>query len=94
MQQVTTKDPKKIEQGKTEHNRRKREQMKAQRESETNFTYYGAGVVVATGVLGVISYYIYQSKTSKDKPKDSPFHLPKEAPVHQTKETPDKFNMD
>ena len=34
--------------------------MKAQkRESETNLTYYGAGAVVAVGVLGVIGYYIY-----------------------------------
>ena len=42
--------------------------MRAQRERETNLTYYGAESVVAIGVLGVIRYYIYQSKTHKDKP--------------------------
>ena len=90
IQQVTTKDPKKVEQGKrlAEHNHRKREelvQMKAQ--SETNITYYGAGAVVAIGVLGVISYYVYQSKT--------PVHKPKETPVQQLKKTPaNKFDMD
>ena len=59
IQQVTMKDPKKVEQGKrlAKHNRRKREelaQMKAQ--SETNITHYGAGAVIAIGVLGVIGY--------------------------------------
>ena len=38
--------------------------MKAhESESKNNLTYY-----VAIGVLGVIGYYIYQSKTPKDKP--------------------------
>ena len=96
IQQVTTKDPKEVEQGKrlAEHNRRKREElarMKAQkRESESKLTYYGAGAVVAIGVLGVISYYVYKSKT----PKETPVNQQKEAPVHQPKETPDKFSMD
>ena len=59
--------------------------MKVQSESETKLTYYGAGVIVTIGVLGIISYYIYQSKT--------PVHQLKESPVHQLKETPDKFDM-
>ena len=65
VQQATTKDPKKVEQGKrlAEHSCRKREelaQMKAQKsESETNLTYYGAGAVIAIEVLGVIGYYVY-----------------------------------
>ena len=44
VQQATTKDPKKVEAGKTlaESNRGKREELKAQRERETNLTYYGA----------------------------------------------------
>ena len=77
------KDPKKVEAGRrlAEHNCRKREHMKAQKsESKTNLTYYGTGAVVAIGVLGVISYYIYQSKTHKDKPKESPVLRPKETP--------------
>ena len=49
IQQVTTKDPKKVEQVKrlAESNHRKREELKAQRERETKLTYYGAGAVVA-----------------------------------------------
>ena len=88
VQQVMIKDPKKVEAGKrlAEFNRRKREELKAQRERETYLTYYGAGAVVAIGMLGVISYYLYQSKTPKDQPEESP--------VHRTKETQGKFNMD
>ena len=88
VQQVTMKDPKKVEQGKklAEWNRKNKGKLahEAQKsESETNLTYYGA--VVAIGMLGVISYYVYQFKT--------PVNQPKESPVHQRKRTPDKFNM-
>ena len=71
VQQVTTNDPKKIKQDKrlAEHSRREKEglaQMKAQKsERETNLTYYGAGAVLAIGVLGVICHYVYKSKTSR-----------------------------
>ena len=88
IQQVTMKDPKKVKQGKrlADHNHRKREelaQIKAQKsENETNLTYYGTGAVVVIGVLGVISYCIYQSKT--------PVNQPKETPVQQPKKTPDR----
>ena len=65
IQQVTMKDPKKVEVGKrlAEYNRRKREEL-AQRktqksESKTKLTYYSAGVVVAIGMLGIIGYYVY-----------------------------------
>ena len=81
----------KVEQGKrlAEWNRKNKEKLahetKAQK-CEANLTYYGAGAVVAIWVLYVVSYYVYQSKTPKYKPK--------EAPVHQPNETPDKFNMD
>ena len=98
VQQVTRKDSKKVEVGKrlAESNKRKREEhawlAKAQR--ETSLACYGAGAVVAVGVLGVISYYVYQSKTPKDKPKESLVYQPKEAPLHRHKETPDKFSMD
>ena len=86
VQQVTMKDPQKVEVGKrlAEYNRRKREelaQMKAQK-SES---------IVVIGFLDVISYYRYQSKTLKE----SPVNQPKEAPVHQPKETPaNKFVVD
>ena len=71
-----------------EHNHMKKEesaQMKAQ--SETNITYNGARAVVAIGVLGVISYYIYQSKTPVHKPKETLVQPPKKTPVN-------KFDMD
>ena len=47
-QQVTTKDPKKIEAGKrlAEYNCRKREELTLA-QSEPKLTHYGAGVVVA-----------------------------------------------
>ena len=91
IQQVTTKDPKKVEAGKrlAEWNRRKREEN-AKAQSESNITY-GARAVVAIGVLGVIDYYVYQSKT----PKENPVNQPKETPVQRPKETPaNKFNLD
>ena len=80
IQQVTTKDTKKVEQGKklAEYSHRKREeltQMKVQkRERETNITYYGAGAVVAIGVLGVVNYHAYKCET--------PVHQPKQTPVN------------
>ena len=91
VQQVTMKDPKKVEQGKrlAEHSHRKREERdrlgKAQ--SESNINYYGAGAVVAIGVSGVISYYVYQSKTAVHKPKETPVQWPEETPAN-------KFDMD
>ena len=89
IQQVTMKDPK---------NHRKREQVKAQRESQTNLIYYGAGAAPAIGVLGIIGYYVYQSKTDKE----TPVNQLKESPVQQLaglvqvpKKTPvNKFDMD
>ena len=95
VQQVTTKDPKKVKAGTrlSEHNHRKREEhaQLAKTQSESNITYYGAGVVVAIGVLGVIGYYVYQSKT----PKETPVHQSKEAQAQRPKETPaNKFLMD
>ena len=97
IQQVTTKDPKKVKVGNrlAEYNHREREelaQMKTQKsESETELTYYDAGAIVAKAVLGVIGYYIYQSKTRKE----TLLNQANEGLVHRPKETPaDKFNMD
>ena len=97
VQQVTTKDLKKVEVRirLAEHNHRTREELErvkaTKSESETKLIYYGAGAVVPTGVLGVISYYVYQSKT----PKEVPVNQPKETPVQQPKKTPaNKFDID
>ena len=92
VQQVTMKDPKKVEQGKrlAERNCRKREQMKVQTEGGTNLTYYDAGAAIAIGVLGIIEYYVYWSRTHKE----TPVNQPKETPVQQLKKTPDKLDMD
>ena len=58
--------------------------MKTQKsESETKLTHYSDGAVVAIGVSGVISCYVYQSKT----PRETPVNQPKEAPAHRPKET-------
>ena len=85
-----------------EHNYREREdlallraQLRAQKiESKTKLAlgqYYGTGVVIAVGVLGVIGYYVYKSKT----PKETPVHQPKETPVQRLKEIPaHKFEME
>ena len=93
VQQLMIKDPKKVQLGKrlAEYSHRQGEelaQMKAQKsERETKITYFGAGVIVAIRVLGVIGYYVYQSKNPVDQPK--------EAPVHQHKKTPgNKSDMD
>ena len=69
MQQVTTKDPKKVEAGKrlAEWNRRNKEKLKAQKnevqksEVEPMLTY-GIGAILAVGVIGGLGYYLYQAK--------------------------------
>ena len=66
--QVTTKDPKKVEVGKrlAEYNRRKREELKGQKSEVepklTSSTCYGIGAVLAVGVIGGPNYYLYQVK--------------------------------
>ena len=60
--QVTTKDPKKVEVGKrlAEYDHRKREAQKS--EVLDSSTCYGIGVVLAVGVIGGFGYYLYQAK--------------------------------
>ena len=64
-QQVTTKDPKKVEAGKrlAAINRKKREVKKreeqAQLEKSRVNQYDGIGAVIALGVIGGLGYYIY-----------------------------------
>ena len=69
-QQVTTKDPKKVEADKrlAAINRKKREAKKGKEQVQLEKTtsrinqYYGIGAVIALGVIGKVGYYIYQSK--------------------------------
>ena len=97
IQQVTTKEPKRVEAGNrlAECNHRNREelaQLKAQKsESETKLTYYSTGEIMTIGVLGILGYYVHQSKT----PKENLVNQTNEASVHWPREAPDnKFEMD
>ena len=65
--QVTTKDPKKVETGKrlAEYNHRKREELKAQKSESKQvepMLTYGIRAVLAVGVIGGLRYYVYQAK--------------------------------
>ena len=61
-QQVTTKDPKKVEAGKrlAAHSHRKKDELKVWKSEVSQ--YYGIGALLAVGVMGGLGYYIYQSK--------------------------------
>ena len=68
LQQVTTKNLKKVEAGKrlAESNHRRREAKKREEQAKLEKSgvnqYYGIGAVIALGVIGGLGYYIYQSK--------------------------------
>ena len=64
LQQVTTKNLKKVEVGKrlAAHNCKKREEWRKEQEQleKTGVNqYYGIGAVIALGVIGGLGYYIY-----------------------------------
>ena len=63
-QQVTSKDPKKVEVGKrlTEYNCKKKEEQKSEVEPKLTSSQYGIGAVLAVGVIGGLGYYLYQAK--------------------------------
>ena len=69
-QQVTTKDPKKVEAGKrlAAINCKKREVKKREEQAQLERTasgvnqYYGIRAVIALGMISGLGYYIYQSK--------------------------------
>ena len=94
VKKVTRKDPKKVEQGKrlAEWNRQNRKAQKSKSKPKlTSSQYYGAGVIVAIRVLGIIDYYVYLSKTHKE----TSINQTNETLVHQLQETPaHKFEMD
>ena len=86
------KDPIKVEAGRclAAISHRKREELKAQKQ-RTGFAnevsqYYGAGAVLAVGVIGGLGYYIYRTKkgglqslgthsTSREVRPQQPSHL-------------------
>ena len=64
LKQVTTKDPRKVPQGKklAEINYIKREA----KTSEVTLNQYDIGVVLAVGVIGCLGYFLYQAKKGED----------------------------
>ena len=68
VQRVTTKNPKKVKDGKrlAESNHKKREAKKREQQMKLKASrvnqYYGIGAVLALGVIGGLGYYIYQPK--------------------------------
>ena len=97
-QRVTTKNPKKVEQGKrlAAHNRKKREEQRnEQAKLEKTATgvnqYYGIGVVIAIGAIGGLGYYIYRTKQG-EQPSNPQQNNPKPHPQMQPQTN--KFEMD
>ena len=91
-QRVTTKNPKKVEAGKrlVESNRKRREAKKqAKLEARGVNQYYGIGAVLALGVIGGLSYYIYQSKKGEQPQRKNP-----KKPHPQRQAQTNKFEMD
>ena len=95
-QQVTTKDPKKVEVGKrlAAINCKKREMKKREEQAQLEKTtsivnqYYGIGAVIAVGVVGGLGYYIYRTK--KGEIPNNPPQQPRPQVQLQT----NKFEMD
>ena len=90
-QQVTTKNPKKVEAGKrlAESNCKKREAKKQVKlEASGVNQYYGIGAVLALGVIGSLGYYIYRTKKVEQPQQNNPKPNPQMQP--QT----NKFEMD
>ena len=94
VQQVTTKDPKKVEAGKrlAEINCKKREAKKREEQAQLEKTrmnqYYGIGAVIALGVIGGLGYYIYRSRKG-EVPNNPP-----QQPCPQVQLQANKFEMD
>ena len=96
VQQVTTKNPKKVEAGKrlAESNRKKREakkqaKLEASRHWRSVNQYYGIGAVLALGVIGCIGHYIYRTKKGEQPQGKAQRNNPKPHPQPQT----NKFKM-
>ena len=97
-QQVTTKNPNKVEAGKrlAEHNHKKREVKKREEQAQLEKSgvnqYYGIGAILALGVIGSLGYYIYRTKKGQvsQEVKDV---LMSHNPPQQPPQT-NKFEMD
>ena len=93
--QVTTKDPKKVEASKrlAEYNHRKREELKEQKSKvEPKLTLsmcYGIRAVLAVGLIGSLDYYLYQAK--KGEVNAMPNNPPQ---PHATHPQTNKFEME
>ena len=75
VQQVTTKNPKKVEAGKrlAESNHKKREVKKQVKLEVIGVNqYYGIGGVLALGVIGGLGYYIYRTKKVEQQSNPKP----------------------
>ena len=91
-QQVTTKDPKKVEVGKRlaaiNHKKRevkkRKEQVQLEKTTSRVNQYYGIGAIITVGMIGGCGYYIYRSKkgqVSRDvKDVSMPHNPPKPHP--------------
>ena len=77
-QQVTTKDPKKVEAGKrlaAVNHKKREEQAQLERTASGVNQYYGIGAILALGVIGGLGYYIYQTKKGRwgeEQPSSNP----------------------
>ena len=63
-------------------NHRKRKELRLREKEKLIYPYYCGGAVVAIGVVGVIGYYVYQSKTPVNQHREAPVHRHKETPVN------------
>ena len=99
-QQVTTKEPKKVEAVRclAAHSHKRREVQKAKSEGPSGGVsqYYSigfsrtfsTGAVLTVGVIGGIGYYVYQSKKAQQ-----PSHPQQNSPPKQPPQS-NKFEMD
>ena len=101
LQQVTTKNPKKVEAGKrlAESNRKKREVKKREEQAKLKKSgvnqYYGIGVVITVGVIGGLGYYIYQTKKAEQPSSNPQQNNPKPHPqMIAAQPQTNKFEMD
>ena len=100
VQQVTTKNPKKVEAGKrlAAHNHKKREEQRkeqAQLEKRGINQYYGIGAVLALGVIGGLGYYIYRSRKGQVSREVKDVLMPYSPPQQPSScSQTNKFEMD
>ena len=95
-QQITTKDPKKVEAGKSLaiHSCKKRKEQKVQSEAQRGVSQYdGIGAVLAVGVIGGLGYYIYRTKKGEVLTQQSS-HTQPSNPTQQSRPQTNKFEMD